>query len=43
MDKIELKRKIKSFTINCAMATGMFAFASNYAMIIRSGGVQFGY
>ena len=37
MDKIELKRKIKSFTINCAMATGMFTVASNYVMIIRSG------
>ena len=37
MDKIELKRKIKNFATNCAMAAAMFTLALDYAMIIWSG------
>lgn len=37
MDKIKLKRKIKNFATNCAMAAAMFTLALDYAMIIWSG------
>ena len=37
MDKIKLKRKIKSFTTNCVMAAVMLTMALNYAMIMWSG------
>ena len=37
MDKTELKRKIKSFATNCAMAAAMLTLALNYVMIIWSG------
>ena len=37
MDKAKLKKKIKSFATNCAMAAAMLTLALNYAMIIWSG------
>ena len=37
MDKIKLKRKIKNFATNCAMAAAMFTLALDYTMIIWSG------
>ena len=37
MDKTKLKRKIKNFATNCAMAAAMFTLALDYAMIIWSG------
>jgi hypothetical protein len=37
MDKIKLKKKIKSFTTNCAMAAAMLTLALNYAMFVWSG------
>ena len=37
MDKIKLKRKIKNFATNCAMAAAMLTLALDYAMIIWSG------
>lgn len=37
MDKIKLRRRIKSFATNCAMAAAMLALGLNYAMIIWSG------
>ena len=37
MDKTKLKRKIKSFAINCAMSAAMLALALSYAMIVWSG------
>lgn len=37
MYKTKLKRRIKSFATNCAMATAMLTLALNYAMIIWSG------
>ena len=38
MDKTKLKRRIKSFATNCAMAAAMLTMALNYAMIIWSCG-----
>ena len=37
MDKTKLKRKIKNFATNCAMAAAMLTLALNYAMIVWSG------
>ena len=37
MDKTKLKRKIKSFATDCAIAAVMLTLALNYAMIIWSG------
>ena len=37
MDKTKLKKKIKSFATNCAMAAAMLTLALNYAMIIWAG------
>lgn len=37
MNKIKLKRKIKNFATNCAMASAMFTLTLDYAMIIWSG------
>ena len=37
MDKIKLKRKIKNFATNCAIAAAMFTLALDYAMIMYSG------
>ena len=37
MDKIKLKKRIKSFATNCAMATAMLTLALNYAMFVWSG------
>ena len=37
MDKNKLKRKIKSFATNCALATAMLTLALNYAMFVWSG------
>lgn len=37
MDKIKLKRKIKNFATNCAMAAAMLTLALSCAMIIWPG------
>ena len=37
MDKTKLKRRIKSFATNCAMAAAMLTLTLNYAMIVWSG------
>ena len=37
MDKTKLKRKIKNFATNCAMAAAMLTLALNYAMIVWFG------
>ena len=37
MNKFMLKRMIKDFTINCALATAMFVIALNYAVAVWSG------
>ena len=37
MNKVILKKMIKDFTINCALATAMFVIALNYAMIVWFG------
>lgn len=37
MNKITLKRTIKSFATNCALATAMFVVILNYAMTIWLG------
>jgi hypothetical protein len=36
MNKVKLKKMIKEFTINCALATAMFVIALSYAMIVWS-------
>lgn len=37
MDKIKLRRKIKSFATNCALATAMLTLALNYTVFVWSG------
>ena len=38
MDKIKLKRKIKNFATNCAMAAAMLTLAALYYVMIMSSG-----
>ena len=38
MDKIKLRRRIKSFATNCALAAAILTMALNYAIFVWSGG-----
>lgn len=37
MDKIKLRRKIKSFATNCVIAAAIFTMALNYTIIVWAG------